>query len=86
MKKGLQYLSPEYVDQCAAMTIEQRAAWLEEYRTIMGLRYTAGKKLYEQLIDQDLLGRAQWQAHKQNVRLEEVIEKLLEEWLRRDGG
>ncbi|NND00003.1 MAG: hypothetical protein HKN85_07465 [Gammaproteobacteria bacterium] len=81
--KAVQIFSDEYLAQCAEMTPDDTARFLDEFRIIHGAKISAEKKskLISIKIPVSLLAAFKTKAALQNERYQTKIKQLMTDWV-----
>ena len=81
--KAVQFFSDEYLAQCAEMTADDIAQFLDEFRIIHGAKTSGEKKskLISIKIPVSLLAAFKTKAALQNERYQTKIKQLMTDWV-----
>ena len=81
--KAVQFFSDEYLTQCADMTADDIAQFLDEFRIVHGAKISSEKKskLISIKIPVSLLAAFKTKAALQNERYQTKIKQLMTDWV-----
>jgi predicted DNA binding CopG/RHH family protein len=80
MSRPVQYFTKEYLEQCKAMSPTQIAQFLEDFRTMHGVK-SAPTRLISIKVPENLLAAFKTKASLSGMAYQTQIKKLMTEWL-----
>jgi len=83
--KPVQHFSDEYLERCRALSPDEIARFLEDFRKLHG-RPRGPSKLISMKVPEDLLSAFKARAGLSGVPYQTQIKKLMVEWLGREGS
>ncbi len=83
--KTIQFFSNDYLAQCAQLSTEQIARYLEDFRIVNRPLKKPVCKLISIKIETDLLEAFKTKAHLDGVPYQSRIKAIMRDWLTREG-
>lgn len=81
MKKTVQFLTPEYLEECKKMTPLQIAQFLEDFRQLQALNTKDESILISLKVPASLLGAFKTKSQLERVKYQTQIKTLMKKWL-----
>lgn len=78
--KAIQYFTPEYLEYCQKLTLEQRLQFLEDFRKLNERQ--GPSKLISLKVPENLLTLFRNKCDLENIKYQTQIKKLMSEWLK----
>lgn len=83
--KSVQYFSPEYLEECLEMTVDDRLRFLENFRLLQDRRPAPKSRLISLRIDETLLERLRERAKSMGLPYQTLIKNLIRDHLTQES-